>query len=199
MYARVLTFTGVSDIEAGISYLQETALSIVRSQRGYQGLSASADRSGGVLGVLSRWDSEADRDASESALGKSREEARSVLGGTLTVATYEELAVEVSKPPAVGSALMVTRISMDPATVDQNIEFFKREVAPMIKASPGFQALRNMINRQTGEGIVGTAWDDEQAMRAAAEAAQARGADAAGRGITFGDTSYREIVFTDRR
>jgi heme-degrading monooxygenase HmoA len=199
MYARVLTFSGVSDIEAGIRFLQDTALPIVRSQRGYQGLNASADRAGGVLGVLSLWDSEADRDASESALGKTREEARSVLGGTLTVETYEELAVEISQPPAVGSALMVTRISMDPATIDQNIEFFKRDIVPLIKAGPGFQALRNMINRQTGEGMVGTAWADEQAMRAAAEAALARRAEAGGRGITFGDTSYREIVFTDRR
>jgi heme-degrading monooxygenase HmoA len=199
MYARVLTFSGVSDIEAGIRFLQDTALPIVRSQRGYQGLNASADRAGGVLGVLSLWDSEADRDASESALGKTRDEARSVLGGTLTVETYEELAVEISKPPAVGSALMVTRISMDPATIDQNIEFFKREIAPLIKAGPGFQALRNMINRQTGEGMVGTAWADEKAMRAAAEAALARRVEAGGRGITFGDTSYREIVLTDRR
>jgi heme-degrading monooxygenase HmoA len=199
MYARVLTFSGVNDIEAGIRYLQDTALPIVRSQRGFQGLNASADRSGGVLGVLSLWESEADRDASESAMGKSRDEARALLGGKLTVETFEELAVEISTPPTVGSALMITRISMDPAKVDENIEFFKREVAPQIKASPGFQALRNMINRQTGEGAVGTAWDDEQAMRAAADAAQARRAEAAGRGITFGDISYREIVFTDRK
>jgi heme-degrading monooxygenase HmoA len=199
MYARVLTFRGVNDIDAGIKYLQDTALSIVRSQRGYQGMSASADRSSGVLGVLSMWESEADRDASESALGKAREEARSVVGGQLTVQTFEEQVVEMSKPPAVGSALMLTQISIDPAKIDENIEFFKQEIAPQIKAAPGFRALRTMMNRQTGEGAAGTVWDDEQSMRAAAEQAMARREEATRRGVTFGETSYREIVFIDMK
>jgi len=198
MYARVLTFTGVADLDAAIKFVQETALPVVHSQRGYKGLTASADRSAGTLGILSLWESEADRDASESALAKTRDEARQALGASnLTVETFEERAVEVSRPPVVGSALMVTRISMDPARVDENIEFFQREVAPQIKAGPGFRALRNMINGQTGEGIVGTIWDDEQSMQAAATAALARRGEAAGRGVTFGETSYRQIVFTD--
>ena len=199
MFARVLTFTGVEDLDAAVTYLQETALPVVRSQRGYKGLSASADRSGGVLGILSLWESEADRDASESALAKMREEARALFGAQLTVETFEERAVEVSRPPTVGSALMVTRISMDPAKIDENIEFFKREVAPQIKASHGFLALRNMINGRTGEGMVGTVWEDQQSMQAAATAAQARRAEAGARGVSFGDSSYREILFTDVR
>ncbi|MDQ1500135.1 MAG: hypothetical protein QOI86_3475 [Actinomycetota bacterium] len=92
---------------------------------------------------------------------------------------------------------MVTRISMDPARIDEILEVFKQNVAPEIKASPGFRALRNMLNRQTGDGIVGTAWDDEQSMRAAATEAMARREDAGRRGVTFVDTSYREIVFID--
>ena len=199
MYARVLTFSGVSDIDAAVRFMQDNAVPIVREQRGYQGLSASADRSGGVLGILSLWESEADRDASESALAKMREEARALFGAQLTVETFEERAVEVSRPPTVGSALMVTRISMDPAKIDENIEFFKREIAPQIKASPGFLALRNMINGRTGEGMVGTVWEDQQSMQAAATAAQARRAEAGARGVSFGDSSYREIIFADVR
>jgi heme-degrading monooxygenase HmoA len=160
-------------------------------------MTASADRSGGILGVLSLWETEADRDASDSALGKTRDEARGLLGAQLTVETFEEMVVEVSRPPQVGSALMVTRISMDPARIDEILEVFKQNVAPEIKASPGFRALRNMLNRQTGDGIVGTAWDDEQSMRAAATEAMARREDAGRRGVTFVDTSYREIVFID--
>ena len=197
MYARVLTFSGVNDIDAGVRFMQETAQPIVRAQRGYQGMTASADRAAGILGALSLWETEADRDASESALGKTREEARGLLGAQLTVATMEELAVEITRPPEIGSPLMLTRVSMDPAVVDENVEFFRREIAPRIKASPGFRALRNMMNRQTGEGMVGTVWDDEQAMRAAAAAGQARREEAGRRGVTFGDTGYREVVFID--
>jgi heme-degrading monooxygenase HmoA len=197
MYARVLTFSGVNDIDAGVRFIQETAQPIVRAQRGYRGMTASADRAAGILGTLSLWETEADRDASESALGKTREEARGLLGAQLTVATMEELAVEITRPPAVGSPLMLTRISMDPARIDENLEFFKREVVPEIKASPGFRALRNMMDRQTGEGMVGTSWDDEESMRAAAAEAKTRREEAGRRGVSFGETTYREVVYID--
>ena len=117
----------------------------------------------------------------------------------MSVETFEERAVEVSRPPTVGSRLMVTRISMDPAKVDENIEHFKQEIVPQITSAPGFRALRNMINPQTGEGIVGTIWDDEATMQAAAAAAQERRAGATARGVNFGETSFREVVFTDMR
>ena len=198
MYARVVTFTGVNDIDGAVRFMQETVLPVLRAQQGYQGASASGDRSSGVFGALSLWESAADRDASESALGKLREEAGRQLGarGT-TMETFEERVREVSRPPAVGSRLMLTRISMDPAKIDENLSFFTAQVVPQIKASPGFRALRNMINPQTGEGLVGTVWDDEATMQAAAEAAMARRGEGVARGVSFGDTSYREILFND--
>ena len=198
MHARLVTLTGVQDIEAAVAYLEESS-SVVRSQRGYKGLSASVDRSAGVLGVLSLWETAADRDASESALAKVRDDARSQLASDMKVETFEERAVQISRPPEVGSRLLVTRISMDPSKVDENIEFFKREIVPQISAAPGFRALRNMINPETGEGLVGSVWDDEQSLQAALAAAQNRRAEAAARGVTFGETSTREIVFTDLR
>jgi heme-degrading monooxygenase HmoA len=197
MYTRVLTFTGVKDVDAALSMVRDTALPVVRSQRGYQGLTASADRSGGVFGILSRWETEADREASESALTKTRQETQQRIGGELTVEMFEERVVEVTQPPNPGSALMVTRFRVDPAKIDETVEFFQREVAPQITAAPGFRTLRNMINPQTGDGIVGTVWDDQQTMQAATEAAKPRRAEATTRGVTFGDISYREIVFTD--
>lgn len=94
---------------------------------------------------------------------------------------------------------MVTHFSMDPAKVDENVEFFENVVAPDIAANPGFRALRNMVNAQTGEGMVGAVWDDEASMQAAAWAAMTRRPDAATRGVNLGEPSYREIVFTDFR
>jgi heme-degrading monooxygenase HmoA len=199
MFARVLTFTGVTDFDAAINYLRETALPVVQSQRGYKGMTASADRSGGVLGILSLWESEADRDASDSALGKTRQEAQGQFATGLAVETFEERVVQMTRPPEVGSRLMVTHFSMDPAKVDENIEFFKNVVAPDIAANPGFRALRNMVDAQTGEGIVGAVWDDESSMQAAAASAATRRPDAATRGVNLGEPSYREIVFTDFR
>ena len=197
MYARVITLTGVKDFDAAVGVLNE-ALSIVQSQRGYQGMTASADRSGGLFGILSMWETEADRDASESALGKTREEARQQLAAAdMKVENFEERVRQMSGPPALGSALFVTRFSMDPAKVDENVEFFKSVVAPDIAAAPGFLALRNMVNPETGEGMVGSVWESQQAMQAASEMAMARRGDAAARGVTLGDPSYRDVVFID--
>ena len=54
-----------------------------------------------------------------------------------------------------------------------------------------------MIDPETGNGIVGSVWDDEQSMQAAADAAMARRPDATARGVNFGETSFREILLFD--
>jgi heme-degrading monooxygenase HmoA len=197
MYTRVVTLSGVQDVDAVVAHLQETAVPAIRAQKGYKGFSVSVDRAGGVVGTLSMWETEADRDASDSALAKLREDAAAKFAADMKVESLEDQVFEMSQPPAVGGRLMVTRISMDPAKIDENIEFFKREVLPQIKAAPGFRTLRNMLNRQTGEGIVGSIWDDDQSRQAAADAAMARRAEANARGVNFGETSFREIVLVD--
>jgi heme-degrading monooxygenase HmoA len=199
MFARTVTFTGATDIDAGMRYLQDTVAPLLREQKGFRGVTASADRFSGVLGVLSLWETEADRDASESTLVKAREEGQRVIGGEMTVEHFEELLVEVDQPPTVGCSLLLRRLSMDPGKIEENLGFFRREVLPQIKANPGFCAVRNMINRQTGEGMVGTVWADRASIDAAAEAAEARRQQAEQRGVTFGEQSKREIVFVDLR
>jgi hypothetical protein len=199
MYARVLTFTGAKNIDDGVTFVRENALPVVREQAGYRGLSASVDRDGGVLGVLSLWETEADRDASLDALAEQREQGLGVVGGELTVESFEQLVEEVTSPPTPGSALMVTRISMDPSKVDENLGFFKSTILPRITATPGFMALRNMIDRKTGRGIVGSVWTDQSAMKKAAAEAESRREEGRARGVSFEEDSYREIAFADMR
>jgi|SRR5579859_1083485 len=199
MFTRTVTFTGATDIDGGVRYLQDTVAPLLGEQKGFRGVTASADRAGAVLGVLSLWETEAERDASESALASARQEGQRVIGGEVTVEQFEELLVEMAEPPTVGSSLLLRRISMDPAKVEENLDFFRREVLPRMKASPGFRGVRNMINRQTGGGMVGTVWADRAAMDAAAEATEARRQQAAERGVTFGEQTRREIVFIDLR
>jgi heme-degrading monooxygenase HmoA len=200
MHARVVTFTGAKDIDAGVKFLEEKVKPTLSSQKGYRGFTASADREGGVFAVLSLWDTAQDRDASEAALASSRQEATGVIGGEMKVENFEQLVAEVGQPPPEpGSALMVTRISMDPGKIDENLAFFKSDVAPRMKSSPGFRGLRNMMNRSTGEGIVGTVWSDDDARQRAAEEALSRRSEGIARGVTFGEVSFREILTVDVR
>lgn len=200
MYSRVVNFTGAKDIDAGIRFLQEKVLPTMRDMKGYRGLSASVDRAAGSLGVLSLWETEEDRESSDSMLAATRREGADVIGGEMTVEKYEVLVSEVGQEPAApGSALMVARVSMDPGKVDENTEYFKSVVAPRIKASEGFRGLRNMMNRATGEGLVGTLWSDQEALKRAAADAQARRDEATARGVKFGEMSTREIVLVDAK
>jgi hypothetical protein len=54
-----------------------------------------------------------------------------------------------------------------------------------------------MINPQTGDGIVGSIWDDDQSRQAAADAALARRSEGEARGVNFGQVDFREILLTD--
>ena len=197
MHTRVVTFTGVKDFEGGLALVRDEVNPILKEQQGYRGTTVSADRAGGVLGILSLWDSAAEREASFGALAKARQQGVEITGGEMTIESFEEMVADISEIPAVGSALMVTRISMDPAKIDANLEFFKSDVLPRIKANSGYQALRNMINRETGNGIVGAVWRDQESMKAAAADAQSRREDASARGVNFGDVSFREVLLIE--
>ncbi len=199
MYTRLLTFSGATNIDAGVDYLRNEVLPVLNAQRGYRGVSASADRPGALLSTLTLWDTEADRAASDSALGKAREEALDLVGGSLSVENHEEVANAVTKPPGPGCALFVSRLSMDPASVEDNIAFFKDQVMPMIQAAPGFCALRNMADRQTGRALVGVVFEDRASLDAYAALSDERRAPALARGITFGETSIREILLAEMR
>lgn len=199
MYTRMLTFRGATDIDGGVTYLRQEALPILTAQHGYRGVFASGNRSADILGILSLWDSEADRASSDSALGKAREEVVAIAGGTLTVENFEQVVAEVVKPVTEGCALFVTRVSMDPADVDANLSFFKSDVLPVIKAQPGFCGLRNMIDRATGTGMVGSIWETGDALDAFVASQPQRRKNAESRGIRFDDQETREILFVDIR
>ncbi|GAC1445655.1 MAG: hypothetical protein NVSMB55_27850 [Mycobacteriales bacterium] len=198
MFTRVVTISGAQDIDAGIEYVRSTVAPVLRQQRGFRAMTTSVDRSSGLLGVLSVWETAVDRDSSESAVLKLREEVQEITGGRLTVDLYEETLVEMvgGRLPAPGTFLLVTRVKSDVDKVDANLEHFRREVLPQIKANPGLLAVRQMINRQTGEGIVGTVWADEPSMRAAADAAAERQRTTTPP-VTIVSRSEREVVFVD--
>ena len=193
MHAGILTFTNVDDIDGAVRFLSDKALPILRAQRGYRGVTASADRSSGLFANLSLWDTEADRDASETALAPTREEARHLVSPHLILENYEVTTEELVTAPAVGLALMVTPISIDPAAVDDEIAFFQSQVVPGTRQADGFCGLRQCINRRTGNGLVGSAWRDEHAMHTY----WANCHRAEGRPVTLGEPSFRELVFVD--
>ena len=195
MYTRMLTFKGATDIDGGVTYLRQEVLPVLTAQNGFRGVTASANRPAGNFGILSLWETEGDRESSNSALGKAREEAVRIVGGSLTVESFEQAVGEVVKPIQAGCSLFVTRVSMDPSKVDENLAFFKSDVLPMIKAQAGFCGLRNMLDRASGRGVVGSVWESEEALDAFAATQPERRKTAEARGVRFDEQEKRELLF----
>jgi hypothetical protein len=194
MHTRLLTFTGATDIDAGVAYLREEVLSVLDAQHGYRGISASADRASGTLHILSLWETEEDRAASDSALGKAREEAVKRVGGALEIENFEQVVEAINKRPVPGCILNVVRVRMDPGSIDRNIAWFKEAIVPQITSLPGFCSLRNMVDRKTGRAITGSVFEDQQSADASMAAMPERRATAEERGVVFEDIGQREIL-----
>jgi len=197
MFVRIVTVTGAKDIDGGLQFVKETVAPLLRQQHGWQGTTASANRSTGEVSVLSQWASKADLDASEGALQKSRAEAQAIFGGDMTVDIGEQVVFDVLKPPFLGARLLLRPLSMDPAKVEENAEFFKSTVLPQIRSGEGYLALRNVINRESGRGAVGSLWENDEALEAAAAVAEERRPMGEAHGISFEPFSKREVVFAD--
>ena len=197
MFVRVNTVTGAENIDAGVAHLQDKVIPELRGQKGFRGLTASGNRSTADFGILGLWDTLEDLEASDSVVSKLRQEAMQALGGEISVAIMEQMVAEVVAPQdLVGHPLRIVQVKMDPARVDEHAAFFRSDVLPDLKATSGFLAVRNMIDRSTGEGAVGSIWADEKSMQASEATAEERRQLALTRGVQISDPSYRTILLS---
>lgn len=72
----------------------------------------------------------------------------------------------------------VTSLSGSPADVDNGIANFRENVVPFAREEGKGAIL--LVDRQSGKAIAITLWEDEEALRASDERANALRADAAG-------------------
>jgi heme-degrading monooxygenase HmoA len=196
VHVRITIVTEATNIDGGIEHIKTEVIPVLRQHKGYRGISISGDRTSGVMNVLAQWESQADMDASESAVDKARQKAVEAIGGKFTVERYEQLMSEIQTPgPSVGSKLHIREIKMDRAKIDENLEFFQQVIVPEFKSAKGFLAVRNLMNRTTGEGRVGTMWADEASLQAQLAQTEQRRSRAAERGVHFGRDRLAEVLF----
>jgi hypothetical protein len=195
MHARVVTITG-ADVDGAVRYLEETAAPVVTQQKGARQLAASGDRARGVVSIVSVWDSLADLEASDSAIGKVRAEGLKQFGGEATVKVFEQVAQGTNSPPAPGCVVRIQATKLDPARIDESVEWFASTVLPAMLKTPGVRTARNLIDRATGEGRVAVVYDDQAALQASEPARQERMAAARQRGVEFGDALILEVLYS---
>jgi len=197
MFVRMSTVTAAEDIDAGVAHLRDNVIPELRGQKGFRGLTASGNRSTAEVGILGLWDTLEDLDASESVVSKLRQEAMKAFGGEISVAIMEQVVAEVVAPQdLVGHPLRIVQVKMDPANVDEQVAFFRSNILPELKATAGFLAVRNLIDRSTGQGAVGSIWEDETSMQASEATAEERRQRALERGVQLSDPSYRTVLLS---
>ena len=195
MHARLVTITG-TDVDAAVRFLDEKVVPVASQQKGFRHVAASGDRSRGVVNIISVWESKGDLEASDSAIGKLRQEGLGLFGGQATVNAFEQVVWEIAAtPPQPGCSLRLVTYNMDPRRVEDNTAWFKSDVVPAIMATPGIRAVRNLVNRETGEGRVGTVFSDRPWLDAAADTRGRLMAAARDRGIEFGEDTILEVLY----
>ncbi len=74
----------------------------------------------------------------------------------------------------------VTTISGSTDQLDEGVAGFRDNVVPALQEEDGGKGALLLVDRQTGKGIAITLWEDEQAMQASEERANALRAQASG-------------------
>ena len=196
MYARNINFTG-TDVDRALEFIDKEVAPVALQQKGSRQLAAAGDRSSGVLSILSVWETLEDLQASDSALAKFREEGVERFGGQLeSVDVFEQIVMELGKnPPQPGCPIRIQNTSLPVDKVDELIDYFRSEVLPQMLSNPDVRAVRNLINRQTGQGRVSMVFSDRAALEASESARKERMATATERGIQFGEARVLEVLY----
>ena len=198
MHARVLTFSRLHDVDQAVVFLHESALPVLKTQLGFRGVSAGADRKGRVMMMLSLWADESTLASSNRPLIEAREQALALSGASLIVEHFEQVSESLARPPAAGGSLMLTRFRVEPGSLDEKLMYFEREFLPELIRLPGFCSVRNLVDRYSGRGVTGTSWEGRRAMKSAeAELARSR-PGAAEQGIRFGETAHLEVLLFEQ-
>jgi heme-degrading monooxygenase HmoA len=66
----------------------------------------------------------------------------------------------------------VTRLKGDPARVDESIQFAREQILPRARQMQGWKGVVSLADRGTGDGLLITLWETEEAMNASAEQAK---------------------------
>jgi heme-degrading monooxygenase HmoA len=208
MYARYMTLRGrymtyrgePSKIDALLERMDGQDRAVVEATEGNRGLAVLADAGGGRILGASYWDSAESLRASEEALADARADLAKALGWHLTVERFEVIIGFRRTFPARGAPVRLSRFEMDPSRVEEAITWFWEETVPRVKGAHGLCSFQLLLDRESGSGMVATAWENQEAAEAFWPTAEQLRADASERvGLRFSPPDTYTMVRTTVR
>jgi heme-degrading monooxygenase HmoA len=181
MYARYMTLRGrcrtyrgaPSRIDAVLERMDGQDRAVVEATEGNRGLAVLADAEGGRILGASYWDCAESLQASEEAPADARADpadARAdlakALSWHLTVERFEVIVGIRRSITARGAPVRLSRFEMDRSRVEEAIALFWEETVPRVKGADGLCSFQLLLDRESGSGMVATAWESERAAEA---------------------------------
>jgi heme-degrading monooxygenase HmoA len=187
MFARYVEVQGDREkIDSAIEYNDGPAREAVEATEGNRGFAVMADAEGGRVLGASYWDSAESMRASEEELADVRAGAAQALGGQVSIERFEVVLGFRHSIPARGAIARLSRLQVDPARVEQAISVMREENLPQTKGADGLCSFQLLLDRETGSGMIVTAWESQAAADAFWPTAQQLRARATERaGVTF--------------
>jgi heme-degrading monooxygenase HmoA len=166
VYARTTTMEAMpSSVEAGIAYVRDRVMPLLKGLEGYVGLSLLADRSSGRCITTSAWESEEAMRASAPAVQDVRSRAAEIFGGgTPTIEEWDIAVLHREREAGEGACVRVTWANVNPDQVDSGIEVF-RAALPAMQELEGHCSASLLVNRATGRGVSSVAYESVDAMK----------------------------------
>jgi heme-degrading monooxygenase HmoA len=201
MFARYTTVRGDPDkIEAAIEYVDGEGRAAVEATPGNVGFAVVADPAAGRLIGASYWDSRESMTNAESALAEIRARAADTAGGEVSIERFEVVVGFRHSIPARGALARLSRFQVEPARVEEAITGMREESVPRVKGADGLCSFQLLLDRDTGSGMVVSAWENPAAADAfwpTAEQLRARATERAG--VRFLDVENYTVIRTSVR
>ncbi len=167
MFARYTTVRGdPGKLEAAIEYVDGEARTAVESMPGNLGFAVVVDPAGSRLIGASYWDSRESMTNSEPALAEVRTGAARTAGGEAGMERFEVVEGFRHSIPARGAPTRLSRFQVEPARADEVIALMREESVPRVKGADGLCSFQLLLDRDTGNGMVVSAWENQDAADA---------------------------------
>lgn len=170
MYARSSTFQGEpANIDSAIALLRDEIMPAITALDGCVGVSMICDRDSGKCIATSSWESQEAMAASDTIVGRYREQIGRVLGGMTRVENWEVAVMHRDHDSDMGACCRVTWMRLNHSDIKRNLELYRDQILPAVEELEGFCSASLLINRETGRACSTTTFDSSAAMEASRE------------------------------
>ncbi|QGF24886.1 hypothetical protein [Raineyella fluvialis] len=197
MFSRQTTTEGFSDPQTLIDQISTTVLPGASAMQGFRGISVFGDPATSTRWTFTDWDRVDDLIASRSGARDLRRRATEGAGSTVHGVREWDVPVDAAsdRPLTSGLPVNVNRHFYDPALIHEIISFFAWVAEPMYRSSPGFRAVRMLVDRTTGEVLVGSVWDDVASLEEGFDRLEPIRDRAVEKGMKFAGRARLDLLF----